>query len=152
MKPSTLRGSFPSELTLISESPEETLALGEKIGALLHKGDIVALFAPLGAGKTVLTKGIARGLGVFDTVTSPTWSIISEYEGTALVLYHIDAYRLGSSAEFIETGGEELLFSGGVSVIEWSERIIDLLPHTIIKIDIKILEGDKREIHYENCS
>ncbi|MDR2468599.1 MAG: tRNA (adenosine(37)-N6)-threonylcarbamoyltransferase complex ATPase subunit type 1 TsaE [Spirochaetaceae bacterium] len=141
------RGSFPSEKSiLISSSPEETFAAGEKIGKILKKGDIVALFAPLGGGKTVLTKGIAWALGVTDMVTSPTYTIINEYQGKNTLLYHIDAYRLHGVNDFAETGGVDVLFGEGICVVEWSERIGALLPPAAIKITITLLDNDKREI------
>lgn len=140
-------GSFPSKnAALLSRSPEETIAAGERLGALLEAGDVVALEAPLGAGKTVFAKGIARALGVRDVVTSPTFTIISEYEGERCPLYHIDAYRLAGSDDFYGAGGGEALFGGGVSVIEWSERIAPLLPPSTITIKLTILKDTQREI------
>ena len=138
----------------LSNSPEETEKIGGELGKNLEKGSVIALYAALGAGKTVFAKGIARALGVEDIVQSPTYTIINEYEGEKLDFYHIDAYRLNSSADFIDIGGEEIIFGEGVSLIEWSERIDDILGDALsgklIKIKIMILDGNKREIKIEN--
>jgi tRNA threonylcarbamoyladenosine biosynthesis protein TsaE len=125
-----------------SASPEETMALGERLARRLDRGSVVALRGGLGAGKTCLTKGIARGLGIDETITSPTYTIISEYRGR-LPLYHIDAYRLAGDEDFENLGGEELLFGGGVSVIEWSDRIPHSLPEHTVFIEIAISGGGR---------
>ncbi|MDR3333592.1 MAG: tRNA (adenosine(37)-N6)-threonylcarbamoyltransferase complex ATPase subunit type 1 TsaE [Treponema sp.] len=138
-------GHFLTEF--ISSSPEETMALGERIARFLHQGSIVALRGGLGAGKTYLTKGIARGLGVSEEVTSPTYTIISEYEGN-LPFYHIDAYRLQGDDDFSALGGEEILYGAGVSVIEWSERIS--IPEYAIIVELEIRESNHRKILIRN--
>lgn len=102
-------------------------ALGERLGRLIPEGAVIALDGALGAGKTTFTKGLARGMGIDAEVTSPSYTIIDEYQGR-LPLYHMDAYRLSGSEDFIGTGGEEYFYGKGVSVIEWSERIADILP------------------------
>jgi tRNA threonylcarbamoyladenosine biosynthesis protein TsaE len=130
---------------MLSFSPEETMALGERIAVLLRQGSVVALKGPLGAGKTCFAKGIARGIGVKEEVTSPTYTIISEYEGD-LPLYHIDAYRLRGDDDFSGLGGEELLYGTGVSVIEWSERIPQSLPDGALTVEIEITEKETRRI------
>lgn len=114
----------------------------------------MAFRGPLGAGKTCFAKGIARGLGVEDEVTSPTYTIVSEYEAKTKQknngelsgkLYHIDAYRLRGDDDFTAMGGEEIIFGTGISMIEWSERISDSIPQSAFKVDIEILEnGDRR--------
>lgn len=123
------------------------MALGERIARFLHQGSIVALRGGLGAGKTYLTKGIARGLGVSEEVTSPTYTIISEYEGN-LPFYHIDAYRLQGDDDFSALGGEEILYGAGVSVIEWSERIS--IPEYAIIVELEIRESNHRKILIRN--
>jgi len=133
----------------ISSSPEETRRLGEKIGAFLGPGSIVRLTGKMGAGKTVLAGGIARALGVAETITSPTYTIISEYEGK-LPLYHMDAYRLAGDEDFRLTGGEELLYGKGVCVIEWPERLKLLPSDRVLTVEITILEDGKRKIEH-NC-
>jgi tRNA threonylcarbamoyladenosine biosynthesis protein TsaE len=103
----------------------------------------------LAAGKTVITKGIALALGVAETVTSPTFTIISEYEGT-VPLYHVDAYRLDSGADFVNLGIEEVLYGNGVCVIEWAEKIRDALPDGVIEIQISVQSDGTREITVDN--
>lgn len=133
-----------------SSSPEETCGLGERFAALLEKGSIVALRGPLGAGKTCFTKGIARGLGVREEVTSPTYTIVSEYESTpsgeTVPLYHIDAYRLRGNDDFTAIGGEEIIFGNGISVIEWSEHIPAFIPPEAFIVDIAIKDTGERLI------
>jgi tRNA threonylcarbamoyladenosine biosynthesis protein TsaE len=121
------------------------MALGEQIARILNKGAVVALRGPLGAGKTCLTKGIARGLGITEAVTSPTYTIISEYQGPC-PLYHIDAYRLEGDDDFAALGGEEILYGEGISVVEWSEKIPASLPENALFIDIDIISGGARSI------
>lgn len=116
-------------------SPEETLELGEKIGKILKEGNIIALKGSLGAGKTALTKGIALSLDILEDVTSPTYNIICEYNGR-IPLYHMDLYRISDYDEFEMLGVDHLVFGKGVTIIEWSERIIDELPEDIITITI----------------
>ena len=129
---------------ITSRSREETISIGTKIGSVCTPGTVIALKGALGAGKTTLVKGIARGLVIEEVVTSPTFVIIAEYEGN-LPLYHFDLYRLSGSAEFEDLGADELLFGEGVSVIEWSERIEDLLPRECAVISITITGPETRE-------
>lgn len=134
-----------------SASPGDTFDLGKCTAPLLGEGSIVALRGPLGAGKTCFVKGIAEGLGIKEEVTSPTYTIVSEY-GTLtgekpLVLYHIDAYRLRGDDDFTAIGGEDIVFGKGISVIEWSERIPGFIPPGALMIDIEIKEDGKRLIH-----
>jgi len=132
----------------IASSPQDALKLGEKIGKLLKPGSIVTLKGALGAGKTVFAAGIARALGITETVTSPTYTIINEYEGT-VPLYHIDAYRLAGDEDFKLAGGEELLFGEGVCVIEWPERLSLIPQDKAITVEIIIMEDGKRKIRYD---
>ncbi|MDR1786673.1 MAG: tRNA (adenosine(37)-N6)-threonylcarbamoyltransferase complex ATPase subunit type 1 TsaE [Spirochaetaceae bacterium] len=136
-------------MEFFTRSGEETIALGKKLGSRLVPGDCVALSGPLGAGKTAFTKGIALALGIREPVTSPTFTVISEYEGT-VPLYHIDAYRLQGPADFINLGAEDLLFGQGVCVIEWSERIREELPDDAIRVTIEPAGGEGRRITLEN--
>jgi len=134
-----------------SASPAETFDLGKSIVPLLEEGSIVALRGPLGAGKTCFVKGIAEGLCIKEEVTSPTYTIVSEYGGTLsglrpVVLYHIDAYRLRGDDDFTGIGGEEIIFGKGISVIEWSERIPGFITPGAFRVDIEINEGEKRRI------
>jgi tRNA threonylcarbamoyladenosine biosynthesis protein TsaE len=125
-------------------SREETILLGEKIAERCTPGTVIALRGGLGTGKTTLVQGIARGLGVLEIVTSPTFVIIAEYEGR-LPLHHLDLYRISGETEFEDLGAEELLYGGGVSVIEWSERIEQLLPGSSVTIAITVTGPETRE-------
>ncbi|MBR1404584.1 MAG: tRNA (adenosine(37)-N6)-threonylcarbamoyltransferase complex ATPase subunit type 1 TsaE [Treponema sp.] len=137
-------------VTFHTNSAEETIELGEKIGSLLQKGDIIALQGTLAAGKTTITKGIARALGVQDEITSPTFCLISEYEGT-MPLYHMDVYRLEGGDDFINLGVEDLIYGNGVSLIEWSEKIMSELPKKTIILRLEAKEGTtERTITLEN--
>ena len=126
----------------------KTIALGEKIGSF-YKGDIIALKGTLAAGKTTITKGIARSLGIEEDVTSPTFTLISEYEGK-IPLYHFDVYRLDTIEDFINLGSEELLYGNGVSIIEWSEKIFSELPDYTISIHLETQSDNSRKITIEN--
>jgi tRNA threonylcarbamoyladenosine biosynthesis protein TsaE len=128
----------------ISASMTETTRLGEKFGRLLAPGSVVALSGGLGAGKTCFTKGIALALGITDVITSPTYTIVCEYEG-AIPLRHIDAYRLSGEADFELMGGEELIGEDRVVVVEWPEKIARFLPQSTVFVDIEIY-GKKRII------
>ena len=146
----------------ISSSEEDTLEYGRRFAALLRRGSIVALRGGLGAGKTYFTKGIALGLGITETITSPTYTIVSEYcgwlsGGTAeggqeAPLYHIDAYRLAGDEDFATLGGEEMLYVEGITVIEWSERLRDSIPKEAITVEIEVLDGGKRGIRIEGAT
>lgn len=137
-------------MTFHTTSAEETIELGKKIGSLLKKGDIIAMQGTLAAGKTTITKGIAQSLGVKDEITSPTFCLISEYEGK-MPLYHMDVYRLEGGEDFINLGVEDLMYGNGVSLIEWSEKVMDELPKKTIILKIEPIEGTKeRNITLEN--
>ena len=132
-----------------TESTEETSKIGEQLGKLLNKGNIVCLSGDLGAGKTSFTKGIAKGLEVKDYVTSPTYTIINEYEGR-LPLYHFDVYRLNDVSEMYELGYEEYFFGDGVVVLEWADIVRDIIPGERLWITILNTKGDNtREIIME---
>ena len=136
-------------LTFTTSSAEETITLGEKIGRLLKKGDIIAMQGTLAAGKTTITKGIARALGITETITSPTFCLISEYQGT-MPLYHMDVYRLDGTEDFINLGTDDMLYGDGVSIIEWSEKIMDDLPSNTIVLKITPQDDGKRLIEIDN--
>ncbi|MDR0597897.1 MAG: tRNA (adenosine(37)-N6)-threonylcarbamoyltransferase complex ATPase subunit type 1 TsaE [Treponema sp.] len=133
----------------IAASPEETMAVGEKIAAGLGQGSVVALRGGLGAGKTCLVKGIARGLGIREELTSPTYTIVSEYAAGPLSFYHIDAYRLGGDEDFQALGGDEYVYGRGIAVIEWSDRIPASIPRSALLVSINILEDGRRSIAVE---
>lgn len=117
----------------------ETEALGETLARRLGPGDVVAYRGDLGAGKTAFTRGLAQGLGIVDRVTSPTFTIVNEYEGGRLPLFHFDMYRLGSSDELFDIGWEEYLARGGVCAVEWSENVADALEDVI---PVRICRGE----------
>jgi tRNA threonylcarbamoyladenosine biosynthesis protein TsaE len=133
-------------IEFISSGPEQTAALGERIARSLVPGSVVALRGGLGAGKTCFTAGIARGLGVKETITSPSYTIISEYRGKA-PLYHIDAYRLAGDEDFENTGALDYLGGEGIAVVEWSERIPNSLPSDAVTVSIEITGQNSRIFH-----
>jgi len=134
--------------TIISHNPEETFALGIQCAASLRRGDVLALAGDLGAGKTQFSKGLAAGLGVECDVTSPTFTLIHEYPGGRLPLFHIDLYRLEDEEEVLGIGLDEYLEGDGVTVIEWADKFSSLMPTGVRWIRFRVLEGDEREIAY----
>lgn len=132
-------------IEIVTTSHQETEELGTKIGKKLKKGDVISLRGSLGAGKTVIAKGIAKALGINEAIVSPTFTLVQEYEGT-LNLYHLDIYRLSGEDEFESMGGEEFLYPDGVTLIEWSEKIDSMLPENTIYINIEIDENSFRHI------
>lgn len=118
------------------ENENATSILGQKLGKALFKGAILCLNGDLGAGKTALTKSLALGLNIKDDITSPTFTIVNEYEDGRLKLNHFDVYRIGSSDEMYDIGFEEYLNSDGVCIIEWSNIIEDILPSERLDINI----------------
>lgn len=129
-------------LTLNTDSPEATESLGERLGRALSPGTVLALMGDLGAGKTTLTKGIARGLEVDDLVHSPTFNLIHEHSGR-LPVYHFDLYRLTSPDQLEDLGYEEYFFGEGVCIIEWPEEILHMLPPDHIEVRISIDEDNR---------
>jgi tRNA threonylcarbamoyladenosine biosynthesis protein TsaE len=125
-----------------TSSPDETQTFGERIGTLLTGGMLIALFGGLGAGKTTLTKGIARGLGVDDIIHSPTFNLIHEHTGR-MAFYHFDVYRLHDSSDMYDLGYDDYFYGDGVSIIEWPEVIADILPAERLEIHISS-DGDDR--------
>ena len=130
-----------------TESAEQTEALGQKLGASLPAGSVVAFRGGLGMGKTAFTRGLARGLGCTGRVTSPTFTIVNEYRGS-IPLFHIDMYRLESSDALFDIGWEDYLERGGVCAVEWSENVADAMEGAI-RVDIAKLSDDTREITIE---
>jgi len=134
-----------------TKTVEDTINFGKALGRLLNAGDILALQGTLAVGKTQLTKGIAQGLDISEAVTSPTFTIISEYYGR-LPLYHMDVYRLSSPEDFLDLGVEDMLYGQGVCIIEWSEKIMSELPASTILIHIEPAEDSSRTITISNWS
>jgi tRNA threonylcarbamoyladenosine biosynthesis protein TsaE len=124
----------------------ETIALGKRLAMELQRGDVLALSGELGAGKTALVKGIARGLGIEQDATSPTFTFIHEYTGGRLPLFHIDLYRLDAVEQALAIGIEDYLNPAGVTVIEWAEKIERLLPEGTTQIRIESLGETRRRI------
>ena len=128
---------------MISESAEETRKLGERLAEGVRPGDVILLEGPLGAGKSELARGIARGLGVEETVTSPSFTILNVYTSGRIPLYHFDWYRLEIEEELYELGMEEYLGGDGVALVEWPGRCPDALPEKFMMIEI-LPEGENR--------
>ena len=122
-------------MQFLSHSTQETEAIGEELAQKLRGGDVLAFTGSLGMGKTAFTRGLARGLGCRGRVTSPTFTIVNEYEGRT-PLFHFDMYRLGSSDELFDIGWDDYLARGGVCAVEWSARVTDALPEDTIIVDI----------------
>ena len=139
-------------MEIISHSAEETFLIGKKIGENASPGLVIAFYGDLGAGKTVMTKGIARGLGIQGMITSPTFTILQIAEEGRLPLYHLDVYRIDDPDEMEEIGLDDCLYGGGVTVIEWAERIEELLPADTVRVTIERLQenADTRRITIEN--
>jgi tRNA threonylcarbamoyladenosine biosynthesis protein TsaE len=134
-------------LDIVSNSPEETTEIGKRIAGFLCAGSVVAITGNLGSGKTCLTKGIALGLGITENITSPTFTIINEYQNIpSPALYHIDAYRLNCDRDFEDIGGPETINSGGISIVEWCERIPKSIPDNSIYIFLEITDKFSRAI------
>lgn len=120
-----------------SFKPEDTFAIGEKLGRAASPGQIVTLTGDLGVGKTVLTQGMAKGLGIEEPVNSPTFTIVQVYENGRIPLYHLDVYRIGDISEMEEIGYEDYFYGGGLCIIEWAELIRELLPPERMEIVIE---------------
>lgn len=130
---------------MITHTAIETEEKGRRLGETLRKGDVVSLRGSLGAGKTVLAKGIAKALGITEAIVSPTFTLVQEYDGKEK-LYHLDLYRLSGEDEFESMGGEEFLYPDGITLIEWSEKIEDMLPDSTIFVTVDILPDGSRDI------
>ncbi|CAH2211925.1 tRNA (adenosine(37)-N6)-threonylcarbamoyltransferase complex ATPase subunit type 1 TsaE [Tepidibacter aestuarii] len=137
------------------KNEQETSEIGYRLGQLLNKGDVVCLIGDLGAGKTTITKSIARALEVDDYITSPTFTIVNEYDGK-YSLYHFDVYRISSSEDMYEIGFEEYLYGDGICIIEWANLIEDILPDEYMNIELNYKDEGREMIitphgkHYEN--
>jgi len=145
--------------TFISHSPAETESLGEQFGRAAQRGLVIALSGELGAGKTQFVKGLARGLGIAARVHSPTFTLVNEYGGGRLKLFHLDLYRLETPAQLASAGIEEFLEPEGVAVIEWAERLlgkhrtsnIEHPTSNVRKVEIEIVNETERKISYDDC-
>jgi len=135
-------------MQFLSNSPAETEAIGAALGKIITPGTVIAYRGDLGAGKTAFTRGLARGLGCTELVTSPTYTIVNEYLGGRLPLFHFDMYRLRSSDDLWDIGWEDYLERGGVCAVEWSENVEDALENPIM-ITIEKLGEESRRITIE---
>ncbi len=135
-------------MEFITHSPEETEAVGAALGQRLQPGTVIAYRGDLGAGKTAFTRGLARGLGAVEPVTSPTYTIVNEYLSGRIPLFHFDMYRLTSSDDLFDIGWEDYLERGGVCAVEWSENVADALEDAMV-ISMEKLGEDSRRITLE---
>ncbi|MDK2822709.1 MAG: tRNA threonylcarbamoyladenosine biosynthesis protein TsaE [Clostridia bacterium] len=140
---------------LITKNPEETEYIGQRMAKFLRPGDFISLNGELGAGKTVFVKGVAKGMGVEENITSPTFTIIHEYHDGRLPIYHLDVYRLNSINEMEELGYEEYFYGKGITLVEWGNLIVDIFPSEFLVLEFK-QNPEGREIcfyprgeHYE---
>lgn len=133
-------------MEFITHSPEETRALGERLARALKGGEVVAFTGDLGAGKTAFVSGMAQALGIGERVTSPTFTIVNEYEGGRLPLFHFDMYRLGSADELFQIGWEDYLARGGVCAVEWSENVAEAMEEDAIRVSILRGEGENSRV------
>ena len=137
--------------TFISHSPADTESLGEKLGSAAQRGWVIALSGDLGAGKTQFVRGFARGLGIPARVHSPTFTLVNEYAGGRLKLFHLDLYRLETPQQILSAGIEEFLQPDGVAVIEWAERLANQdVKQQMISVRIEIVSETERKIIYDD--
>lgn len=123
-------------MEFVTHSPEETRILGGRLADILRGGEVIAFTGDLGAGKTAFVSGMAAALGVEERVTSPTFTIVNEYEGGRLLLFHFDMYRLGCADELFHIGWEDYLARGGVCAVEWSENVMEAIDDDAICVSI----------------
>lgn len=135
------------EKTIYMKNEAETVGFGIELGQNVKPGTVIALTGDLGAGKTTLTKSIAKGLGIEDVITSPTFTIVKEYETGRLPLYHFDVYRIGDIDEMYELGYEEYFFGQGVCVVEWADLIDEIMPEETLRINIEYGEKEGERIY-----
>ncbi len=133
-------------MKFVTHSREETEALGARLADVLEGGAVVAFTGDLGAGKTAFVSGMAGALGVEERVTSPTFTIVNEYEGGRLPLFHFDMYRLGSADELFHIGWEDYLARGGICAVEWSENVDEAIEDDAVRISIVRGDGDDDRI------
>lgn len=132
-------------MVLETSGENETVEAGAALAKRLAPGDVLAFYGDLGAGKTAFIRGVARGLGIESRISSPTFTIVNEYEGP-VPLFHFDMYRLGSSDELFEIGWEDYLVRGGVCCVEWTENVEDAMPPDAIAVRIEKTGGNTRRI------
>jgi tRNA threonylcarbamoyladenosine biosynthesis protein TsaE len=139
-------------LEFLSHSPEQTIRLGVRLGELIKPGNVICMAGDLGTGKTTLAQGVARGWGSLDQVTSPSFVLINEYRRADTIrLFHFDAFRLSGTDEAIHIGLLELLDNGGPLMIEWPERVAEILPDERLWISLRWVDESRRGLHFEAC-
>lgn len=138
------------KIELITNSANDTIEFGKSVARAVEKGAVISLVGDLGAGKTTFTKGVARGLGIMDNVTSPTFTILNEYAGEEKKLYHFDFYRIEDPDELVELGFEDYFPSAdGLTIVEWVEKAPSVLPKQYYQITFEKIDDDKRRIVFE---
>ena len=135
-----------AQAEIVSRAPEETRGLGARLGTMLQRGDVLALVGPLGAGKTTLVQGIAEGAGCSGRVRSPSFTLVNEYSSPRGNLYHLDLFRLDSTAEAEEAGLHEFIPGDGIAVVEWAEKAGDLLPREYLEICLQMGSGEAERL------
>ena len=148
MEKAKIRNKEERKMEFLTNSPEETEAVGKRLGAVLKPGAVIAYQGDLGAGKTAFTRGVALGLGAKEQVTSPTYTIVNEYLSGKYPLFHFDMYRLASSDDLFDIGWEDYLDRGGICAVEWSENVADAMEDAIV-VTIEKLGEDARRITIE---
>ena len=133
-------------MEFVTNSERETEELGARLAGRLGPGAVIAFTGDLGAGKTAFTRGLARGLGISDRVTSPTFTIVNEYEGGRLPLFHFDMYRLDSADELFHIGWEDYLARGGICAVEWSENVAEAIEPDAVRVSIRRGDGEDDRI------
>jgi len=131
-------------LDFVSHGVDQTRRLGSRLGMLFEGGEVICLLGELGTGKTSLVQGIGQGLHVTDRVTSPTFTLVNEYRGGRLDLYHVDLYRIADGKAALTFGLDEYLYGDGVCVIEWAERVRDLWPEEHLRVSLRHIDETKR--------
>jgi len=135
---------------VITRSTDETRALGERLGRTLAAGDTVAIVGELGAGKTAFVQGLARGLGITSTISSPTFTIVKEHDGR-VPLFHVDFYRVEHAAELANIGFDDYFERGGVVAVEWADRFWEALPRRRVDVRIELVGADERRVQIESA-
>lgn len=133
---------------MLLKNLDDTSAFGRFLGSILEPSDIVALVGDLGTGKTTLTQSIAKGMDIEEDVSSATFTLLNEYNGS-LPMYHFDTYRLDDPIEFLAIGAEDYLNGEGVSVIEWADRVLDFLPEDYLLLNLSYVSEHEREVSYK---
>jgi len=137
---------FPAMYSRDLDSPEDTRALGKRLGEIAQAGTVLSLNGPLGAGKTCFAQGVGRGLGIEGPITSPTFILVASYPSGRLPFFHADYYRLGDESEFTELGLDEVIGREGVTVVEWADRFPSSLPSDHLRIDLEDLDPGRRRM------